>query len=145
MLFILGGLCGIVFAVVTQFLIKLLIEPFHEFRKEIGHVRFVLMKHGPAIHTPIGRNRENTSEAQDDIQTCSASLIAKLQAVQWYPLFKWFAALPPESDVDRAAALLRGLSNYVIELDPSVAMNELDTVLKRVSKIENLLHLRSVP
>ena len=140
-----GGLFGVLMVVLGQFLVKLLIEPLHELRKEIGQVRYVLMYHTATLHTPIGRNCKNTTEAKHDILACSAGLIAKRQGVVSYSKLHSYARLPDKRDIDRAAVLLRGLSTYVVELKPRDVSKHIDAVRAHVEEIEKLLRLDRIP
>jgi hypothetical protein len=132
-----GALGGIVVYVIGQLLSKFLLEPLYELRKAIGEVRFNLSFHAPTIHTPIGRSDESSKAASEALLKNSSDLIAKLHAV---PFYVSFGALPCRKAVNDAAVQLRGLSTHMSEKGEK-ARASIETVQKRVAKIEGLLRL----
>lgn len=136
-----GGLAGVTIFVIGQLLTKFLIEPLYELRKEVGNIRFNLAFHASTIHTPIGRNEENSEDARQALLAGSSGLLAKLHAVPVYMIVRHVGALPKRRDVERAAVLLRGLSTYVHE-EGEKAFSNIDDVRNTVGEIENLLHLK---
>ncbi len=129
--------------VVGQLLSKFLIEPAYELKKAIGKVRFTLAFHAPVIHTPIARNEERSQKAYEALMKISCDLLAKVEAVPFYCCLSKLSCgfLPPERAVMAAAVDLRGLSTYVHETD-SKANNSLETIAKRVARIEKNLRIR---
>lgn len=138
-----GGFAGVTVYVIGQLLSKFLIEPVHELRKVVGEVRFNLSYHAPTIHTPIGRSEETSGAARKALMKSSCDLISKLHAVPGYFLFRHlsFGVLPNRKDIEKAAIQLRGLSTYVHEKGEKANSN-IESVNKRVSKIESLLRLK---
>lgn len=110
-------------------------------RKVAGEVRFNLSYHAPTIHTPNGRSEESSKAAKEALLKNSSNLIAKLHAVPFYLVTRFFGALPCETAVSNAAIQLRGLSTYMSE-NGETANASLEAVQNRVAKIQCLLRLK---
>lgn len=138
-----GAITGIFMYVVGQLLSKFFIEPIYELRKVVGEVRFNLAFHAPIIQTPIGRTKERSDAARDALLKNSCDLSAKLHAVPYYDLIRFFSlwTLLPRRDIETATIQLRGLSTYVHE-DGEKAIAALEVIRDRVSKIEGLLDIK---
>jgi hypothetical protein len=132
---------GVIVYVVGQLLSKLSIDPLQNLRKTIGETRFNLAFHASEIHTPISRTREKSDKACAALMKNSCDLLANLQAISFYSLASTFRAAPPRKSIEDAAVQLRALSTYVHETG-SKAADELDTIAKRVKRIEALLRLK---
>lgn len=139
----LSALVAVVVYVIGQLLSKFFVEPIHELRKSVGEVRFALAFHAPTIHTPIGRNHENSEEARQAILKCSSLLIANLRAVPAYRLTRHlaFGALPEREPVERAAAVLRGLATHMHETGDK-ATAHIEQVNARVKNVSRLLRFK---
>ncbi len=140
---ILGAFGAITVYVIGQILSKFFIEPLHDLRKEIGDVRFNLAFHATTIHTPIGRTQERSDQAKNALMNNSCEMIAKLHAIPLFAVSRFvaFGVIPRRKSIEDAAILLRGLSTYFHE-EGEQAINSLDNIDKRVSKIEKLLGLK---
>lgn len=138
-----GG--GLFLYVIGQLLSKFFIEPAHELKKTIGEVRFNLAFHAPVIHTPIARNNERSQKAYEALMKSSCDLLARVNAIPFYSLFSSLSRgfLPSKQAIVDASVQLRGLSTYVHETDTK-AINSLDTIAKRVARIEKNLGLESL-
>lgn len=139
----LGAIVAIVVYVVGQLISKFFIEPIYELRKSVGEVRFMLAFHGPTIHTPIGRTRENSEDARQAILRCSSALVANLGAVPAYQLTRFLAcgALPKRESVEQAVVALRGLATYMHETGEKAAAH-VEQVNAKVKRISHLLQLK---
>ncbi|MFD2110843.1 hypothetical protein [Thiorhodococcus fuscus] len=138
-----GALAGVSIYIVGQLLSKFLIEPLHELRKTVGEVRFNLAFYAPTIHTPIGRSKEASADAQQALRENSCNLISKLHAVPIYSVVRHlsFGVLPERKAIEKAAAHLRALSTYVLQ-EGEKANNNSETVEKLVLRVELLLNLK---
>ena len=136
---VVGGLVGVLMTVLGQLIIKILIEPAQELRKEIGNVRFVLARHGQAIHTPAYRNCHTSSAAFDGLYDSVAGLLARIQGMNLYWFTRRCWRIPPKADIERAVEHLRSLSSYVFQ--KSMKHDEHESVRNLVKCIENLLNL----
>lgn len=134
-----GGLVGVLMTVLGQLIIKILIEPAQELRKEIGNVRFVLVRHEQAIHTPASRNCHTSNAAFDGLYDCVAGLLARIQGMNlnWFTRCCW--RFPPKPDIEGAVRHLRSLTSYVFQ--KSMKLDEHESVRNHVKCIENLLNL----
>lgn len=135
-----GG--GVFLYVIGQLISKFLIEPTHELKKAIGEVRFNLAFHAPVIHTPISRNPERSQKAYEALMKSSCDLLARVNAIPFYSRLSSLSRgfLPAKQAIVDSAVQLRGLSTYVHETDAK-ANNSLDTIAKRVARIEKNLGL----
>jgi len=129
--------------VLGQLLSKFFIEPAQELKKTIGEVRFTLAFHAPVIHTPIARQDERPQKAYEALMKSSCDLLSKVDAVPFYGCLSRLSRgfLPPKHAIVDAAVHLRGLSTYVDEKG-SKANDSLDTITKRVARIEKNLGLK---
>jgi hypothetical protein len=134
---------GVIVYVVGQLLSKFLIEPVQDLRKTIGETRFNLAFYASEIHTPISRTPERSEEARDALTKSSCDLLAKLQVIPFHDRLASISRrnFPPRKSIEDAAVQLRGLSTYVHETG-SKAADGLDTIAKRVERIETLLGLK---
>lgn len=140
---ILGAFGAITVYVAGQILSKFFIEPVHDLRKEIGEVRFNLAFHASTIHTPIGRTKELSDDAKKALMKNSCQLIAKVHAVPLFSITRYiaFGVIPRRNSIEDATVQLRALTTYLHE-EGEKALNSLDTISKRVTKIEKLLGLK---
>jgi|SRR5579862_682914 len=140
-----GAFGGLTVVVMGQLLAKFFIEPLYELRKAVGGVRFNLAFHAPAILTPIGRSQEDSDKAREALMKSSCDLIADLHGIPAYGITRLLAlgVLPSRKAIEDAAVQLRGLSTYVHETGEK-ANSSLDTIRKRIERIEKLLGLRSL-
>lgn len=140
---ILGAFGAITVYVIGQILSKFFIEPIHELRKEIGEVRFNLAFHASTIHASIGRTKELSDHAKEDLMKNSCQLIAQIHAVPlfWVTRFIAFGVIPRKKSIEEAAIQLRGLTTYLYQSGEK-ATGSLEVISKRVEKIEKLLGLK---
>lgn len=141
--FTIGG--GLFLYVIGQLLSKFLIEPTHELKKSIGEVRFNLAFHAPTIHTPISRDPERSGKAYEALMKSSCDLLARVNAVPFYSDLSKLSLgfLPSKQAIVDSAIQLRGLSTYVHDTGDR-ANDSLDTIGKRVARIERNLGLESL-
>ena len=135
---------GVLIFVMGQLLAKFFIEPIQDLCKTIGEIRFNLRFHAPTIHTPIGRNKDNSESARIVLMKGSSKLLSGLHSVPVYRATRVmaFGALPNRADVEEAAVQLRGLSTYMHE-NGEKANNSIAEINRRVEKIEKLLRIKS--
>jgi len=138
---IIGGSFVFVFG---QLLLKRLIDPCTELRKEISKVRFTLSYFAPVINTPISRTPESSEEAAKALRENSANLFAFAELVPKSKFLRRlsFAALPEMENVIEAAKNLRTLSTFLHETGEK-ASNSLELIFKITTKIERLLLIDS--
>ncbi|HVO22479.1 MAG TPA: hypothetical protein VMW56_02505 [Candidatus Margulisiibacteriota bacterium] len=129
---------GVLVFVAGQSLGKFVIEPVHDLKKLIGEVRYALVFHAQAIHTPVGdRTREDM--AAETLRRLSCDLRSKVGAIPFYRLWSTISCgfLPSKHDAFAASTELLGLSNSVHQ--PDRARNA-----DRVADIERLLKYEPV-
>ena len=143
--FITGVVSGVLITGLSQFLVKLFLEPLQEFRSEIAQVHRILMYHRSTLTTPIGRTPRNAAAAKDDLLTSASALVAKMQLIPIYSAIQFLSTLPSRRNVNDTAVSLRALSSYVVEIPPRDIGKHIDAVLVRISQIERLLRLPTIP
>jgi hypothetical protein len=77
-------LVGVVVFVVSQLVLKFLIEPAHELRKAIAAVRHSFLFYAPHILTPIGRTTESATDARNALLKNSADLYIWCEAIRCF-------------------------------------------------------------
>lgn len=132
---------GVTIYVIGQFISKILIEPAHELKKAIGDVRFNLAFHAATIFTQAARNEERSHQAHEALMRSSCELLARVEAILFYPVLSKVFRLPSRESIRIAAKNIRGLSTYVHGTQ-STTTDTSDAVDKLVTSIESHLLLK---
>lgn len=138
---LLKALLGVACAVLIYVATKFALGPVHDLRKAIASVRSTLSLHAATIHTPIGRTRETSDAAANELKKCSSELQARLHSVPMYGLFSTIRLVPTHEALEDAVKWLRALATYVHE-EGDAACRSLDIISKLVARIERQLGLR---
>jgi len=104
---------GVTVYVIGQLVSKIFIEPVHELKKAVGEVRFNLAFHAATILTPAARSAERSQKAYEALLRSSCDLIARVEAIQCYPVLSGVFRLPSRESIKIDATKFHGLSTYV--------------------------------
>jgi len=124
-------IAGALTYVVGQLVLKLVIEPVHEFRRTIGAVSHTLIERANVIANPGVLSEEVMSNTSHELRKLSSQLHAHLYLIPKYGFFAGIFCLPSQPEVLEAASMLIGLSNSVHR----VSENIYEINGKRVEKI----------
>jgi hypothetical protein len=133
---------GIVLFVLSQLLLKLVIEPVIEQRKAIGETIYAMLQYAWAFANPAEQVSAGTDAASDALRNCASRLITTTNAVRPYWPARWLGA-PRLQDVGEVASTLIGLSNGVYKsggADPQQGSHNVESA----RRIRRLLGVRSM-
>ncbi len=127
-------LVGVVVYVAGQVITKLLLEPVHELRLQIGKVADALLYFANVYYNPKSNAYSSSEliEASHALRRSAAALVAHGQAVVLYQVFVAMRLIPSWKNLREAQGALIGLS--------SLSSDETDDLRKQV---EAALGLRS--
>jgi hypothetical protein len=103
--------------VITQSILRFIIEPIQEQRKLIGDVAHALLFYANVYHhlgafgPPDEARREELDEARKALRGLAGRLRASLWTVPFYNTLAWLGRVPKREDVLEAATQLVGWSN----------------------------------
>lgn len=111
--------CGIVLFIISQFTLKLFIEPVTEFRKLISRVVYDLVYHGNLLANPLNVMNEGYKEdfkkryddAQLKLRDLAGAIMAGTRIVPLYGLATCLGLIPSKNAVAYASMSLTYLSN----------------------------------
>src|SRR5215218_9681837 len=124
---IIGAALALIGFVITQSVLRFVIEPIQEQRKLIGEVAHALVLYGNAyIDTGMeeypgkkgpDEHREYVLEAKKALRVLAGRLRSSLWSIPFYRGFAWLRLVPRGSDVVAASMALIGWSNVLISND----------------------------
>lgn len=104
-------LSGVTVFVVSQFILRLVIEPIAEMKKTIAQISHLFIEDGWVIHNPGVPALEKEREVSKRLKYLSAQLHSHLFLIPFYDAIAFFSILPPPDDVRAASKDLMWLSN----------------------------------
>ncbi|WP_305374530.1 hypothetical protein [Photobacterium leiognathi] len=104
-------LSGVLVFILGQIILKLVIEPIQDYKKQISKIGFDLIKLGNVFANPRGREDEEMLKACTQMREHSSSLYSYFYLVPFYKVTGFVFGLPSEEKVLKATQELIGLSN----------------------------------
>jgi hypothetical protein len=123
--------------VLGQLVLKLLIDPVQEFKRNVADIALALIEYANIYANPGVASSEVEKKISEELRRLSSRLNAQLYLIPCYPLVSKIFGLPAKNKVVDAASNLIGLSNGVF-----YSTSDLDIVsvnLERADKIRNAL------
>ncbi|MDE1492794.1 hypothetical protein [Xenorhabdus bovienii] len=137
-------LTGVSVFVIGQFILKLVLEPIVDLKKQIGTVSALFLLHQSDI-----RHRKGDRKLVNEIRKISAELISARRSVPLYKYISKILCLPSEKDINEAAIFLKKISELVLKIElkkgmpsikkPNDIMNENNSIVR---EIENSLKIK---
>lgn len=124
-----GAVLALIVFVITQSILKFVIEPIQEQRKLIGEIAnaFVAYADVPVDLSPkefydekaegMAAQRERVAETRQELRKLSGRLRATLWAIPFYKLLSRVKLIPKVADIDKASDGLIGWSNTLVRTD----------------------------
>jgi len=137
---------GIFIFIVSQAVLKLVIEPVQQFKGAIGLTANTLLRHHDTISNGTGNE-----EVSSTLKGHAAELVSKAEVILWYRLAKAVFRLPSRADVTKAAQELNVISDGTKNKRPTAypEMQQSGDALSRhnnskaLNEIEKLLRVRT--
>ena len=104
---------GVVTYVLGQLVMKLIIEPVHEFKRVIANISHSLIEYANVYSNPGITGNDNEKNVSTVTRKLSSQLNAQIYLIPHYELTSKIFGLPPRKIVAQAALYLIGLSNSV--------------------------------
>lgn len=123
---------GVAVVVISQLILKIIIDPVVSFREVLGEISHLLLYNQAKI-----TNANGGEELRDEIKRSSARLLAKKEAI---PLFKYVRkvfGLPKESSVIEASQSLNLIGHNIIYSSKEYERS-IDTVGEIIESINNI-------
>ena len=108
-------LVGVIVLVIGQIIQRFVIEPYHEFKKEIGNVRDALFFYAHIYCNAGTPGEKYTFPAERELRRLAGTLRTSLHAVNWYEFLLRLGLVPPKQDVIEVSKNLVGLANCLTE------------------------------
>jgi len=102
-------LAGVTVFVIGQVVLKLFIEPIHEFKRSIAEIAHSLIEHANIYANP--GTADNEKEISELLRKLSSQLNAGMYLIPFYSVCSKVFGLPSEENVNKASRKLIGLSN----------------------------------
>ena len=113
--FIFTVFSGVLNYVLSQLVLKLLIEPIQKVRRTIGSISHALIERANVIQNPGVPTREVMDETSVELRKLSSQLRTHLYLVPNYGLTAREFGLPNPDRIQAASSALIGLSNSVFQ------------------------------
>ena len=111
--------------VVGQFILKSIIEPIQELKKEIAVILGDMIFYANIYSNPGIVEKEVIDKASNILRKYSSELIAKSSIIPFYNLWYYLRLVPSYKDIENVSSRLIGLSNS-LHSSPSTAINDVD-------------------
>ena len=111
--------------VVGQFILKSIIEPIQELKKEIAVILGDLIFYANIYSNPGTAEKEVIDKASNVLRKYSSELIAKSSIIPFYNLWYYLRLVPSYKDIENVSSNLIGLSNSLYS-SPSKAVSNVD-------------------
>jgi hypothetical protein len=108
-------LSGVITFVLGQLIIKLFIDPVHDFRRVIADIALALIEYANVYTSPGVAGSEIEKKVSEDLRRLSSRLNAQMYLIPCYPITAKVFGLPSRSKVLDATSNLIGLSNGVFK------------------------------
>lgn len=97
--------------VLGQIILKLIIEPIQELKKEISEVLNAMVFYADKISNPNSNNQEIVDEVGKILRKHASNLEAKSSIIPFYGIFEIFRVLPKKQNILKSKSFLIGFSN----------------------------------
>ena len=111
--------------VVGQFILKSIIEPIQELKKEIAVILGDMIFYANIYSNPGIAEKEVIDKASNVLRKYSSELIAKSSIIPFYSFWYYLRLLPSYKDIENVSSRLIGLSNS-LHSSPSTAICDVD-------------------
>ena len=111
--------------VVGQFILKSIIEPIQELKKEIAVILGDMIYYANIYSNPGTAEKEVIDKASLVLRKYSSELIAKSSIIPFYSFWYYLRLLPSYKDIESVSSGLIGLSNS-LHSSPSTAISDVD-------------------
>ncbi|MEH1939451.1 MAG: hypothetical protein V7L01_04420 [Nostoc sp.] len=128
-------LSGVFVFILSQLILKFIIEPIQEFRKTVADIAFALIEYANIYSNPGYAGNELENKASQDLRKLSSRLNAQIYLIPGYRTISNLFKLPSKTNLIEAPSELIGLSNGVFK-SPIDLVN---TNLERAKKIRIIL------
>lgn len=106
---------GVITFVLGQLVIKLLVDPVHDFRKTVADIALALIEYANIYANPGVAGSETEKKVSEELRRLSSRLNAQMYLIPCYPITAKIFGLPSRKKVVDAASNLIGLSNGVFQ------------------------------
>jgi hypothetical protein len=128
-------LSGVITFVIGQLILKLLIDPVHDFRRTVAEIALALIQYANVYANPGVAGSEVEKKSSEELRRLSSRLNAQMYLIPYYRITARIFGLPSRDKVVDAASCLIGLSNGVFKS----ASNLVLVNVERADKIRNAL------
>jgi hypothetical protein len=128
-------LSGVITFVLGQLIIKLLIDPVHDFRRTVADIALVLIEYTNVYANPGIAGSEIEKKVSEEFRRLSSRLNAQMYLIPYYQITAKIFRLPSRDKVFGAASDLIGLSNGVFKSASDLVLVNVE----RADKICNAL------
>lgn len=126
---------GVVVFVVSQWLLKVFIEPLHEFSRTVGEISIALVCYANVY--PGTTSAEETLETAKVLRQLAARLLSCAYVIHGYDLLVLLGLIPKRSQLNEAVNGLFILSTSISH-DPFPVVDENRTNIRRLLRIKPL-------
>jgi hypothetical protein len=126
---------GVITFVLGQLVIKLLVDPVHDFRKTVADIALALIEHANVYANPGVAGSEVEKKVSEELRRLSSRLNAQMYLIPCYPITAKIFGLPSRKEVVDAASNLIGLSNGVFQSVSNLVLVNIE----RADKIRKVL------
>jgi hypothetical protein len=128
-------LSGVITFVLGQLIIKLFVDPVHDFRRVIADIALVLIEYANVYANPGVAGSEIEKKVSEDLRRLSSRLNAQTYLIPCYSITAKVFGLPSRNKVLDATSNLIGLSNAVFKSASDLVLVNVE----RADKIRNTL------
>lgn len=126
---------GVITFVLGQLIIKLFIDPVHDFRRAIADIALALIEYANVYANPGVAGSETEKKASEELRRLSSRLNAQMYLILYYRITGKIFGLPSREKVVDAASNLIGLSNGVFRSASDLVLVNVE----RADKIRDVL------
>jgi hypothetical protein len=128
-------LSGVITFVLGQLIIKLLVDPVHDFRRTVADIALALIEHANVYANPGVAGSEIENKVSDELRRLSSRLNAQMYLILYYPITARIFGLPSREKIVDTASNLIGLSNGVLQSASDLVLVNVE----RADKIRDVL------
>lgn len=132
-------LAGVSVFVIGQFILKLVLEPIVEFKKNLGEISSLFLREQASI-----TNANSSEDTVAEFKRLSSMLLAMKQAIPCYSFLRYIFGLPSEDNLLSGSQSLNIISYHLIpgarNVDPN--HNHASTIFKEMRSLEETLKIR---
>lgn len=117
---------GVMTFVLGQLVLKLVIEPVHEFKKAIADIALALIEYANIYSNPGVTGEETEKKASEQLRKLASRINAQIYLIPLYGITAKLFRLPSRKKVFAAASDLIGLSNGVVKSPSDLVLANLE-------------------